>query len=61
MHAIVNSFWSFVLRIKLYLSSFIMACKLADDSIVGGKVLHEDGRDFSEVSRTSGSYRRDIS
>lgn len=44
----------------MYLSGFIVACKLADDSIVSGEVLHEDGRDFSEVSRTSGSWRRDI-
>ncbi|TNN69764.1 hypothetical protein EYF80_019996 [Liparis tanakae] len=37
-----------ILRVEVYLSSFIVACKLADDSIVSGKVLHEDGRDFSE-------------
>ena len=38
-----------------YLSSFIMTCKLADDSVVSGKVLHEDWGDFSKVSRTPGS------
>lgn len=43
-----------------YLSSFIMTCKLADDSVVSGKVLHEDGGDFSKVSCTPGSYRRDF-
>lgn len=32
-----------------------MTCKLADDSVVRGKVLHEDGRDFRKISRTSGS------
>lgn len=41
-----------------YLSSFIMPGEPAEDSVVGGKVLHKDGGDFGKVSRTSGSCRR---
>lgn len=38
-----------------------MPCKLADDSVVRGEVLHEDGRDLGKVRRTSGAWRREQS
>ena len=40
-----------------YLSSLIVACKLANHSIVVSKVLHEDRGDFSKVCGTSGSCK----
>lgn len=44
-----------------YLSGFVMPCELADDSVVRGKVLHEDGRDLGKVRHTSGACRREQS